>query len=223
MRKQCLTIVASLAAVLGMTTIAQADDLYPPPWRGDPGSTFQQWTFDDGDNPAIPELSDNPYGTPTATMGGPLANWFDQNGFPRQGLWGDLDSIDLWIPNQPEPNLYKEIWVQVTYMKIEFDPFYYSTPTVEVPDATYLGGADEFLEYNNPAYPELGEWRLQLSQWRLDENPPDETIFLSWPPFGGEWPRGTVDQIVVDTICIPEPAALVLFTLGGFLLARRRS
>jgi hypothetical protein len=31
-----------------------------------------------------------------------------------------------------------------------------------------------------------------------------------------------VDQIVIDTICIPEPAALILLAFGGLLLLRRR-
>ena len=31
-----------------------------------------------------------------------------------------------------------------------------------------------------------------------------------------------VDEIVIDTICIPEPASLALLGLGGLALMRRR-
>jgi hypothetical protein len=220
-RRSLMALVAGVAS-LGLVGVAQADDLFPPPWRGDPGSTFQHWTFDDDDNPAEPEFWDNPYGTATATMSGPMANWLGSDGFPREGLWGDLDAMDLWVPDHPEPLPYKDIWLQVTYMYVNLGVFQYRAPTVDIPGAEYLEGDDVFLEYNNPDFPELGEWRLQFSKWRIEPNPPEETIALTWPPFGGEWPRGVVDQVVVDTICIPEPAGLALLVLGGALLMVRR-
>ena len=36
-----------LIAVLGLIGTAWADDINPPPWRGEPGSTVSQWTYDD--------------------------------------------------------------------------------------------------------------------------------------------------------------------------------
>ncbi len=43
-----------------------------PVWRtnppGQPPTTYQEWTFDDSDNPALPEVVANPYGMPTAKL-----------------------------------------------------------------------------------------------------------------------------------------------------------
>ena len=42
--------IGVLMVVASCTGVAQADDLFSPPWRGLPGSTYQQWTFDDADD-----------------------------------------------------------------------------------------------------------------------------------------------------------------------------
>jgi len=65
--------------------------------RGDPGSTYQVWTFDDDNNPALPEIDENPYGTAEANIiGGYLDNFIG-----RPGVWGnypDALEISLYIP-----------------------------------------------------------------------------------------------------------------------------
>ena len=205
--------VGSMVAVLAVGSgLAVADDLFQPGWRGDPGSTYQQWTFDGDDNPAAPEVSLNPYGTGTATMS---SVWADI-GPGRSGVWMDLDLIELWIPNQQEPNDYKELWVQITYLIDDFFvPPAYVAPTVDVPGAVYLGGETVILE-TGP----VNHWELQLSQWRIEPNPPDETINITWLPPGR--PYGAVDQIVVDTICIPEPGAVSLLVVGVLALLKRK-
>ena len=65
-----LTRSATLATLLlaaGSAT-ALADDLFPPPWRGQPDTTFAHWTFDNQAAPYFPDAWNNPYGlvtTPT--------------------------------------------------------------------------------------------------------------------------------------------------------------
>jgi len=58
--------------------------------RGDEGTTYQEWTFDDSDNPALPETDQNPYGTPVAdisTTGLPWTFGHAAVYLDRPGVW----------------------------------------------------------------------------------------------------------------------------------------
>ena len=82
--------------------------------RGDPGSTYQMWTFDDDDNPALPEIDENPYGTPEASI---VGGHFDGY-LGRQGVWGNHPNpleVSLYIPNREVRSPWKEIWLQIGY------------------------------------------------------------------------------------------------------------
>ncbi|MBI4580191.1 MAG: PEP-CTERM sorting domain-containing protein, partial [Planctomycetes bacterium] len=60
----------------------------------------------------------------------------------------------------------------------------------------------------------LGTWIHSTYLIRLEPNPDFEIVLVSGSI--------TVDQLVIDTICYPEPASLMLLGLGGTLLLRRR-
>ncbi len=207
-----------LTFLVTTSATAIAHDLFPPLWRGQPGSTFQEWTFDTDANPAAPTLLNNPYGAPAATItvGAFGAGWQQQlPGLGSQtGYWDIGDAIEgaqivLDIPNRPVQDLYKEIWVQVTsYVDIN------QAPLVSVPGATLLGSDQAIVEQ----VPEGGSWVLDLTKWRIEPNPSQEQIVLSAIPMFG----ATIDQIVVDTICVPEPATLLTLVVGGIALLRRR-
>jgi hypothetical protein len=88
---------------LGVPTAA--DDLFAPPWRGQDGTTYQDWRFDTDDNPAAPEEVDNPFGNPRAevTVGYFGEGWFDW--LPglgsKTGFWdlgGEGGSIVARVP-----------------------------------------------------------------------------------------------------------------------------
>ncbi len=219
-----------VAIVLSGCIVSSAlgDDVAAPTWRGDPGSAFQEWEFLTNANPADPENVDNGYGSPTATISlgwGASGYWAEYpplGGAGRDGVWDigrgidpghptDIGRITLWIPNADitDPDSYKDIVVQVTY---------YSditgAPIVDVPGATNTGSQSLLVE----TIPNWGQLWVDITTWHMEPNPTDEVITIT-----GNWNGSMIDQIVVDTICIPEPATLSLLALGGLgVLVRRR-
>ena len=205
------TMVRTAAVVAGLLLAASsvwADDLISPPWRGDDGTTYEEWSFDTGANPATPEVWNNPYGTPSAQITPHVYSdgWY-ASVLGRDGVWGDLESVTINIDNRDEPLEYKEIWIQIAYYLAPNN-----APIVNVQGALPLGGETRQLETYAP-----GSWYLQQSMWRIEPNPDHEIIVITTGSMGM-----TIDQIVVDTICIPEPMTLGLFVVAGLGLVRRR-
>ena len=213
-----MTVKASifLTIFLFIHSIAFSHDVIQPDWRGLDGTTHQIWEFTTSGNPVLPDVDNNPYGDPTATITVGLLGegWLETLGFGSQtGLWDLGDGggqIVLDIPNRPEPLPYKEIRIQVTYFMDISQP-----PTIDVPGAAYVGGQTGVLIEDTG----MGSgWYLDLSIWRIEPNPSSEKIYLY---SSATW--GTViDQIVVDTICAPEPATICLLTIGGLFARGKR-
>jgi hypothetical protein len=218
----CLALV--VAAICSLSSAALADDLFQPTWRGQEGTTFEKWEFNSSANPADPDVINNPYGTASAaiTLGRMGDGWINQYpglGTPT-GYWdigapgtppeGPNGQIVIDIDNRLEPLPYKEIWVQVTCFKDTVQP-----PIVSVPGATLL--EDPTLTVVEDA-PPFGEWVLQLTKWRIEPNPSHEQVILSADPLWG----ATIDEVVIDTICIPEPATFGLLVVGCLVAFRRR-
>lgn len=228
-------LVAATATAMVAISLSQADDLSPPAWRGDPGSTFQEWTFDQDpgidpntDSPPFIESPNptvvNPFGSPTASIDWdpPFGTgWYDS--LPavyggKQGWWDiATGSITLEIPNRPSnpPGSEKLIQIQVTY----WDDIN-KAPLISIsPFATQIGATTTTLVETGPVG---GAWYSALSTWRLQPNPQEETITLTGPAGIGS----QIDQVVVDTICIiPETSSLAcagLLALAGVWVVRRR-
>jgi len=188
--------------------------------RGASGATWQEWSFDDDDNPAVPENSSNPYGTPTAALSGDgLAHWASYAG--HEGVWHAGSALDdrliiqLSIPNNEVLNDYKELWLEAIFLV----------------DAEYAGVSPSFAATTPPGVQvELLDssiawedgWRRGVWHWRLSPNPFNETICLYFTGTGG-----LIDWIAVDTICttaVPVPGAVLLGSIGVGLVGwmRRR-
>lgn len=213
--------VCSLLAGLSTASATIINDVGPT-WRGDPGTTYQAWGFDSDNSPADLDINLNPYGLPSATITGidpPLGppafippNTFwkdDDNG--HQGVWrlyGD-STLQLHIPNNPVQNDQKIIWFQMTY---------YASGTT--------GAEPEFFTYpDNVSVTQVSKIPVDANYYfhaaweiTIEPNPDEEWIILR--------PRDCtlyIDEVVVDTICIPEPASLVMLlgTSSLILFIRR--
>jgi hypothetical protein len=201
----------SLAAVMVCLTVgsALADDLNPPAWRGGARTTFGEWEFSTSNSTPSPEAGYlYPWGLPTTQVTpGLFQNWMDTwDG--RQGVWPLSGEIDVTIPNNPEPLPYKDIWIQLTWAQ--------QAPNV-YPDVseTRFNVPSTLIEQT----PLPGGWYHSTYEIILQPNPDWEKILITGAI--------NVDEMVIDTRCVPEPGTIALMVLGsvavgGWSLVRRR-
>jgi hypothetical protein len=115
----------------------------------------------------------------------------------------------IYVPNSPDPNLWKDVWVQVTWRPTDgalAQPIPYLTDD--------QGDPHDLLVESVTAMD--AAWSLTTYAARIPFNPQYEVV-----GFRGDI---DVDQVVIDTWCIPEPQTygmLVGFGLIGFGVWRR--
>lgn len=212
MRSLSAFSVLVLAVASLISSSAYADDLFPPPWRGQPGSTTQEWEFSTPMPVSPPDAMMNPYGEPSAAAyPGTGQSWLDDWG-GRQGMWPLSGTIEVTIPNSSIPNPYKDIWVQLTWARqVES-----STPVVWEMNSNAVGTVVSDVILGPTGLPAPSDfWYHTTFLIHIEPNPAWEIVKID----------GTVvvDQLVIDTICAPEPASLLLLGLGGLALRRRRA
>ena len=203
MTKILKIVILCTAVILGAGSTAFADLV--PPWRGDDGSTFQQWDFSTNNPTPPPDVVDNPYGTPLLRVTS-IGDWI-----PGPGAWPLSGEIDVYIPNWPELRPEKEIWLQLTWKATDVDPFLPNEPLIGVAPFTSMN----IFHMEDQ---DLGNgWVHTPFKINIWPNP-----FEEWITIKGDI---LVDQLTIDTICIPEPATLALLGIGGLitLIRKRRS
>jgi hypothetical protein len=175
-----------------------------------PVTTYQEWTFNDADNPAWPEFAANPYGTPTVELSGEpdyTFDWYSEY-LGHTGVWhAEFLDLRLEIPNRPISDEYKEIWITVIFQgKLDTD------------SVTPVPGGDKVTSLGQTITNIGNSWKELVIGWRLEPNPESEIICMGFSGTGS-----SIDSVVVETICIPEPATLAMLGLGALaLLAGRR-
>lgn len=202
------------AMVLGLVTfssLVKADYINPPGWNNNSYFTHQVWEFNSDTNPAVADVNGNPYGNPVSTING--ATW-------SGGAWkivGTDGTIDLYIPNEANPLLTKEVWFQLTF-NTNVNAFAYTTFEILTSSPTTTKWQWENVD---PVDPSSGRYRYSAI-WTINPQPDSETIHIG-AKLSSE-PNGflSLDQVSVDTRCIPEPATLTLLGLGLVSVLRRK-
>ncbi len=184
-------VSAAIFLALLLAGESRADDSLPPCWRGQPGTTFQNWAFAISNNPAAPDVLVNPNGTPQATLTqGPFATGWKASSLGRTGVWdlGQGSQVSLAVPNFGGSLVsWKYVQVQVTYLDA---PGLFAAPATSWPGATLLSSQTISNQAFGP-----GVWRTQVTYWLMQPSPASETILID-----GDATKGFVlDQILVDT------------------------
>lgn len=216
-----LALVLAFAAT---AVIARADDTFHPPWtRFQPNTTTQEWTFPDQNLPHAPDNNSilwNPNGTAqqldTHNQGSGFLWLPTFNG--RTGIYQLNPSgpagpsiLVFGIPNTQTPQPRKDVWAQITWFvdagttSVDLTPFGGSVPPTTVENGTVL---DAF------------GWRHSTFSYVLQPNPSFEYYQIrnnSAVPI-------YIDQVVIDSQCVPEPASMAILGLGvvGLVCARRK-
>lgn len=210
MKGKTFFVIACMTVFLAAKPTVLADDLDPPTWRGYEGTTFQLWDFATSDTTPEPNVVNNPYGTPGLRVDTDH-DWVSVDD-QRTGIWALSGELDIYIPNWPEQRPEKEIWIQLTWKPAELDesPF--------LPDQPIVGVVTEPLFEN-----------MQTERW--DESLGDgwtHSVYSihMWPNPNKEWiaVKGDimVDQVAVDTYCVPEPATISMLGIGALLATLKR-
>ena len=179
-------------------------------------ATHQEWTFDDNDNPAIPEIDLNPFGTAVGTIvgstTGPPPEWVDEL-LGRTGVWQAdvLVDITLDIPNQMIRNPYKVVYLEVGFLG---DP----TPAAFSVFPSPFDGTVQLVSQEVVLVDDATGWNKLTAEWYIEPNPDSESVSYS---FSGD--IAAVDYVNVHTVCVPEPLTIALLGLGGLMLRRKRN
>jgi hypothetical protein len=203
--------IALATMILSTTAFAAIGSFSAPSWRGNSNATFQQWSFNGTEPNRGPVAPDdgglgNSFGTPALYVFGNSAQRSD-------GAWNLVtDEMDIRIPNSQELQPLKEMQIELIW-KAAQDSFLPPQPSVSVTPV--------YADQNLHIYPQvllLGEeqadgWTKTVFSVNITPNPIREWIYIK----GGI----IVDQVSIDTRCIPEPVTFGLL-IGGALMAIRR-
>ena len=197
-----------LLAVLIAATAVNAS-YTGPSWRGGSNTTFEQWSFGDSNTAPLPDAGmHNPYGTPQTWINS-SAVW---NSFvdTHSGAWTlGTGEIDINIPNNPAAQTQKDMWVELIWkgVNLTFRP---EQPLLGV----YPAGGYTQLNTAREDTPLGDGWTSTVFKIGIWPNPTSEWIVINGDIY--------VDQLVVDTRCVPEPATLALISTGAFMAIRRK-
>jgi len=201
-------LAIAFMVILGAAVSAGARVFPAPSWYGNDDTTFEQWSFtQQGSFPQSPDLGfNNNYGTPQISAYS--SQWSDSiDG--KQGVWtfsGFGSGMLVDIPNNPVSQPTKQMQVELIWEAAGLSSY--------IPDQPIIGvWADHFTEQLVGEQSIGGNWYASLYKITIWPNPSSEQITIN-----GDI---RLDQIIVDTICIPEPATFGLL-IGGALMAIRR-
>ena len=207
-----------LVAVLLMMSSASMAQIIPD-WYGQPGTTYQRWTFDMELTEFIPpEETDNLVGMPEAFVSKDLfTEWINDPGIgSKTGVWslGPEGKIDISVGYTPDTfSVQREIWVEVDYL----DGMMSFEPGVSVDGSTLISPAGYDLVEMDASSGLVDTWMSGLYKFEQNLELPFDSIQVTSDQMTGS----VIDALTVYTRPIPEPVSILLLSFGG-LLARKR-
>jgi len=122
---------------------------------------------------------------------------------------GQYDPFEVMLPNQVEPDKYKEVWLLVDY----FDRVLGRTEDIRLLSS-------DGIEYLPTSVGESLDGGQLMFYWELPDQPDWEKIIF--PNADYYLLSEYVKDWDIATECVPEPITLTLLGLGGLALLRRR-
>jgi hypothetical protein len=197
--------------VLSMAVVADAGVYTGPSWRKGTGTTFEQWSFSSSTSLSPDAGSFTPYGTPELWIGDRAAYFSTVDTYT--GVWAPKnDEMDFQIPNNPNnaAGTEKHIWAEITWKVAGLDS---RTSNDSLMVGVDPGGVYTAMDFTR-SDTDLGNgWFSTIVKVDIWPNPISEWITVKGDIY--------IDEITIDTQCIPEPATFGLL-IGGALMAIRR-
>ena len=230
MRTWTSACIATVVVALFCSHIAMGDDLLPPSWPrlGEQNlSTSAEWEFLTGasgpgaepDGDELDLIVGNGGGGPYVQAGDGMT-WEFEVGAGQGDPWADGRSgswvagpaggtLEFCVPN----------WIDVEPLKLIHVQIAFDSPAgTGHPMVSNVWGFDPTVG-NVTGTQDQGVStgpHFRYEDWRIVPNPDWEYVILDVPP------HAVIDQVVIDTISLPEPATLSLLTLGALAVMRRK-
>ncbi len=222
--------VAALTAMASLTGASLAGDIAPPPWRGEQNTFYGVWGFPDAGLPDLPEQS--MFNPPIGGAISEMVTFTDEDVGPswneifggRTGVWAlPLNSgLTFRVSNYDNDNPVKHIRIQIKYFNIGTQPGFFGRPPLVMVDPRNSDGSAEGFSFI--ALPPVTEqiddfgYFLGIFDFIINPNPAFENITV----FNPKHIPSFIDQVVIDTWCVPGAPAFSAFGMIGLLALRRR-
>jgi hypothetical protein len=193
--------IAAVVLTCSWSTVL-ADDLNPPPYRGNPLSVHVHWALDANGVFSLIQFSSVDDSDPSTNL----------ISFPPTYVFNPaIGKADLRIPNFIDQEPIKYLRMQLTWTGTAQLPLNILSNAFDAgnPVAGILTGTSPVVITPVGYY--------QYYDFQYQPNPDFEEIHIHLPP------DASITQVVVDSVStIPEPATMSLLALGGLALLRRK-